>query len=261
MKLAHISLRINFGIRKSSLLAILLFISLVSAKAQQLDYLNSYWYTVQDTSKYPFSHYRIILEDSMRKSVRIFTRDSTLVYQRVEMLSQLKEPFTQTEVWYAEETGQKTSTAEYSERNKRKELTRFYETGEIKSIKITENDELVKENYFSETGEEIPKPEIIQALPKGGIAGWSAYLSQNLVYPEDAKFLDEEGLVYLHFYVTEEGKMEEIEIMNPEENHPSLNKEAFRVVSKYPYSWTPCVENGKVIKSEMRLPIRFKLAD
>ncbi|WP_157963235.1 energy transducer TonB [Algoriphagus litoralis] len=247
--------------RKSSLFVILLFISLVSAKAQQLDYLNSYWYTVQDTSKYPFSHYRITLEDSMRKSVRIFTRDSTLVYQRVEMLPQRKEPMTQTEVWYADETGIKIRSAIYSEKKKRKETTRFYESGQRKSLTITEDGEVLKEIYFSETGQEMPVPEIIQALPKDGIAGWNTYLGQNLVYPEDARFLGKEGLVYLHFFVTEEGKMEEIEIMNPEENHPSLNKEAFRVVSKYPHSWTPCIEDGKVIRSEMRLPIRFKLAD
>ncbi len=261
MKFIPVSMKLNFGIRKAGFLMILLFISLVSINAQQLDYLNSYWYTIQDTSKYPFTHFRISQEDSVRKSVRIFTRDSTLVYLRLEILPQKREPLTKTEVWYAEETGQKTSASEYSEKNKRKESTRFYETGKIKSIKITENDELVKENYFSETGEEIPKPEIVQALPKDGISGWSAYLSKNLVYPEDARFLDEEGLVYLHFFVTEEGKMEEIELMNPEENHPSLNNEALRVVSTYPYLWSPYIENGKAIRSEMRLPIRFKLSD
>lgn len=247
--------------KKAGFLLILLFFSLDSVKAQQLDYLNSYWYTIQDTSKYPFTHFKITLEDSVRKSVRIFTRDSTLVYQRIEILPQKREPLTQTEVWYADETGIKIRSAIYSEKKKRKETTRFYETGERKSLSITEDGEVLKEIYFSETGQEMPGPEIIQALPKDGIAGWSEYLRQNLLYPEDARFLDKEGLVYLHFYVSEEGKMEEIELMNPEENHPSLNKEALRVVSKYPYLWTPSVENGKVIKSEMRLPIRFKLTD
>ena len=261
MKFIPISAKLNFGVRKAGLLLIMLFVFLVSVNAQQLDYLNSYWYTIQDTSKYPFTHFRITQEDSVRKSVRIFTCDSTLVYRRIEILPQKQEPLTETEVWYAKETGQKTLASEYSDKSKRKESIRFYETGKIKSIKITEHDELVKENYFSQTGEEIPKPEIVQALPKGGIAGWSKYLSKNLIYPEDARFLDVEGLVYLHFYVTEEGKMEEIELMNPEENHPSLNKEALRVVSMYPYLWSPSIENGKAIRSEVRLPIRFKLTD
>lgn len=252
---------LTFRWAKKTVFALVVFsFTSLSSSAQRLDFLNSYWYVIQDTSSYPVFYFRITLEDSLQKSVRIFTRDSTLVYQLLEKNTKKRQPWSQTEIWY-NDAGQKSRVALYSDKKKRKESTQYYETGEKKSLIITENQEIVEEIYFSKTGEEILKPQVTQALPKGGIEGWTNYLRQNLVYPEDARFLGKEGLVYLHFYVTEEGKMVEIEIMNPEENHPSLNKEAFRVAASYPHLWSPSKENGEVKKSEIRLPIRFKLTD
>lgn len=248
--------------KKYHFLFLVLFVSssFLPLQAQKLEFLNSYWYSIQDTSKYSYTHYRIIIEDDFQKSVRIFTKDSTLVYQLLEKYAQKKQPMTWTKVWY-DDSGIKTRSEIYTEKKKRKETTQFFKNGERKSFIITQNDQLLEEIYFSEIGEEIPKPQLIQASPVGGIEGWNMYLGKNLIYPEDARFLGEEGTVYLHFYVSEEGKIEDIEIMNPEENHPSLNKEAFRVVSAYPYHWSPSKENGITKKSEARLPIRFKLTD
>lgn len=53
--------------------------------------------------------------------------------------------------------------------------------------------------------------------------------------------------------------MKYIEIMNAEENHFLLSQEAFRDAKAYPYLWTQYKIDGKVDKSKMRLPIRFKL--
>lgn len=149
----------------------------------------------------------------------------------------------------------------FTSKRQREETTKYYDSGLIKSVMITENDKVVEESYFLESGQKIDKPKIDVALPYGGLPGWTDYLRGNLVYPMTARILDKEGVVYLHFYVTEEGKMEEIEVMNPEENHPTLNQEALRVATSYPYLWTPTFENGVAKKSEMRLPIRFKLTD
>ncbi len=233
---------------------------ILSAHSQRLDYLNKYWYPIADISKYSVAYYRITLEDSVRKSVRIISLDSVLVYQRIEMMAQKRQPMTQTEIWY-NDSGKKTTVEVYSAKKNRKETTKYYDSGGKKFLLITENEKVVLESYFSEDGQAIEKPHLVTALPYGGITGWMDYLRQSLVYPHAARILEKEGLIYLHFYVTEEGKMEEIEVMNPEENHPSLCQEALRVASSYPYLWSPSVENGVVKKSEMRLPIRFKLTD
>ncbi len=253
-------MKLNHMGRAVFLLFFFLGTASIDVYSQKLDYLNKYWYPIKDAAVYKYAYFRITLEDSVRKSVRIISADSVLSYQLVEIKDQKQKPLRKTEVWFTAK-GSKSSAIVFTAEKNRKETARYYDSGEPKSVVITENDEVVEETYFSRSGEKIEKPVVVNALPFRGIEGWTDYLRKNLTYPETARMLDQEGLVYLHFYVTEEGKMEEIEVMNPEENHPLLNQEALRVSKAYPHNWTPSLENGVPVKSEMRLPIRFKLSD
>jgi TonB family protein len=241
---------------------IILFISAIGTESysQKLEYLNKYWYPVQDTSIYDIFYHRITIEDSLRKSVRIIYLDSMVSYQRIEIKEKKRQPFTKTEVWY-NDSGNKTMSRSFSSKKEMEETIKYFDSGRIKSKVVKSNGKVIEESYFSESGQKIEPPLFISALPNGGLQSWTEYLRTNLVYPPAARYSGQEGTVYLHFYVNEKGEMEEIEIMNPEENHPTLNREALRVIMSYPYLWTPSYEDGIAKKSEMRLPINFKLTD
>lgn len=243
---------------KRFILILVYFVVNIPAISQKLEYLNKHKYSIVDQNKVKPEFYKITVEDSLQKSVRIFTMDSSLVYQRMEKLKHKKHPFSSVEIWYSN-SSKKEKVVAFSQKKERRESTIYYESGIVKSHIIEENNKLKEEKYFSENGQPIAKPKIETALPNGGLEGWTNYLSQNLIYPETARRLGFEGLVYLIFIVDEEGKMEDIEVMNPEENNYLLNQEALRVAKTYPYLWTPTRINGKVERSVMRLPIRFKL--
>jgi TonB family protein len=105
----------------------------------------------------------------------------------------------------------------------------------------------------------IPKPIIEEASPKGGKKGWNNYLAGSLRYPQVARDAKAVGTVILSFEVTEQGEIENIIVGNSEYIHEALWKEAVRVVKSYPYKWIPQKENGIPVRTEVKLPLRFKL--
>ena len=63
----------------------------------------------------------------------------------------------------------------------------------------------------------------------------------------------------ISFKVTKQGKIIEVEPMNPEQVYPILLEEALRVIKAYPYKWTPGTEYGEIADKRISMPIRFKL--
>lgn len=229
-----------------------------SLQAQTLEYLNKHHYPIYDTNRFTPAFYKITMEDSLSKFTRIFSTDSSLVYQNRSVRPDTLSDFSSTEIWFYE-SGKRKKVSLYRVETDLKELVCYYESGQIESKVSTQGGNVVFEEYFSKTGEPVDKPEIIEAQPKDGITGWNKYLGKNLVYPISARRMGFEGLIYLVFIINEKGEMEEVEIKNPEENHFLLNQEAMRVTKAYPYLWTPMIVNGKPVKSSITLPIRFKL--
>lgn len=85
----------------TSVLAFLLVLGMcLPVHSQKMEYLNKFWYPIQDSSSHKIHFYRITLEDSIKKSVRIISVDSVLSYQRIEINEQKRQPFSKTEVWY-----------------------------------------------------------------------------------------------------------------------------------------------------------------
>jgi TonB family protein len=94
--------------------------------------------------------------------------------------------------------------------------------------------------------------------PAGGMAGWNKYLSENLRYPDDAQEKGIEGTVIVAFVVNTDGAVSDIEILRGIGG--GCDEEVYRIVKGSP-NWTPGMAGGKPVRSRMRLPLRFKLAE
>ncbi|MBV4357395.1 energy transducer TonB [Pinibacter aurantiacus] len=98
------------------------------------------------------------------------------------------------------------------------------------------------------------KVEIESSFP-GGVAGWAAYLNENLHYPKAAIKKNIQGTVVVQFIVDKEGNITDIAaIAGPDE----LRAEAERVMKKSP-KWIPAQQSGRKVKSYKKQPITFRL--
>ena len=93
-------------------------------------------------------------------------------------------------------------------------------------------------------------------IPSGGMAGWSSYLSANLGYPTTARRKGIEGTVIVAFIVNTDGTVSDFELLKGIGG--GCDEEAIRIVKKSP-KWTPGMQDGKAVRTLMRLPINFTL--
>ena len=85
------------------------------------------------------------------------------------------------------------------------------------------------------------------------------YIAENIKYPEDAKANTIEGTVVSKFFVTTDGKIEDVAIVKS--LGYGCDEEVLRVLDKMnnEYTWIPGTQDGKVVKVMFTLPVRFKL--
>jgi TonB family protein len=114
-----------------------------------------------------------------------------------------------------------------------------------------------------ETVQENVGPEevfhIVEEMPdfQGGKQdAFRVYISENLVYPEDAIKNGIEGRVFVQFTVTSDGSVTDAQIVRGA--HPSLDKEALRVVRSSP-RWEPGKQRGEAVNVAFTFPITFVL--
>lgn len=101
------------------------------------------------------------------------------------------------------------------------------------------------------------RAEIMPSFP-GGEKALSAYIENNIQYPESAMDNGTEGTVVLTFAVDETGKVYAPKLVSQKVGD-GLEEEAMRVVSKMP-KWNPGRIKGKNVKTKFTLPIHFVLA-
>lgn len=92
----------------------------------------------------------------------------------------------------------------------------------------------------------------------GGEQACFQWLSENIKYPEDCLKEKVEGRVIVGFVVEKDGSITDVKTWKSP--HPSLSKEAERVVKAMP-KWQPARFNGEVIRSRFMLPIIFRLPE
>jgi TonB family protein len=98
----------------------------------------------------------------------------------------------------------------------------------------------------------------IQPQYPGGNEAMIKFMTENLRYPESARKEGQEGVVYVQFTVTADGKISDVNLKKGVE--ATLDAEAKRVVSMMP-DWIPGQHDGKAVDMEMVLPVNFKLGD
>jgi protein TonB len=85
------------------------------------------------------------------------------------------------------------------------------------------------------------------------------FLAKNINYPSGARNAKAEGTVVIKFMIEADGTPTNFEAANPGPKiHPELFQEAIRVLKLMP-KWIPAEKDGKAARSEMMLPVKFKL--
>lgn len=90
----------------------------------------------------------------------------------------------------------------------------------------------------------------------GGEITLMKYLSENVVYPQEARDQELSGRVLVDFTIDIDGKVIYTKIKKAV--HPLLDKEALRVVSEMP-AWSPGKIRGVNVKVSYVIPVSFKL--
>lgn len=91
----------------------------------------------------------------------------------------------------------------------------------------------------------------------GGDANdFSKWVSENIVYPQDAQDRQVSGKVILQFTVTKEGDVKDVKVLKGVD--PVIDAEAVRVVSASP-KWAPGNQNNIPVAVNYTFPVIFKL--
>jgi bla regulator protein blaR1 len=112
---------------------------------------------------------------------------------------------------------------------------------------VPANNEKIGENDVFSVVEEMPQ------YP-GGTDELIAYLSSNIVYPEEAKNNNTQGKVIVNFVVNKHGEVTNVNVKKGIGS--GCDEEAVRVVSNMP-AWVPGKHKGKTVKVNYELPINF----
>lgn len=99
----------------------------------------------------------------------------------------------------------------------------------------------------------IEFPDVEASFP-GGAAALKQYIRDNVVYPEMAMEMNEQGKVYLSFVVEKDGAITNIKVERGVSS--DLDREAKRVVRSMP-KWVPGETKGKSVRTKCSLPIVF----
>lgn len=114
-------------------------------------------------------------------------------------------------------------------------------------------------NILKENCGTIDATNKVQTIPefaKDGYVGMVKFISVNLRYPQKANENKIEGTVYVKFVVDSLGNSNEFQIVKGIGS--GCDEEAIRLISSMP-TWIPAKKKGVPIKSEVELPVRFKL--
>ncbi|MEP2026993.1 MAG: energy transducer TonB [Reichenbachiella sp.] len=127
-------------------------------------------------------------------------------------------------------------------------------------VEVTE-DMAVEDIEFTLEIEEEEAEEIFMVVeekpePKGGVKAFYQYVADHIKYPQEARYNQVEGRVYVQFVVNSEGKISDVVTIKGIGS--GCDEEAARILSQAP-DWNPGKQRGKPVSVRMVLPITFKL--
>lgn len=94
------------------------------------------------------------------------------------------------------------------------------------------------------------------AFQGGDLETFGEWVQKSLVYPAIAKENGITGKVLIRFVVSEDGKVNEVEVLKGVD--PSLDQEAVRVITSSP-DWAPAKQKDKNVKQQFVIPVIFGL--
>jgi len=100
---------------------------------------------------------------------------------------------------------------------------------------------------------------VVEEIPEfpGGEAARLQYIAGNIQYPQSARAKGIEGIVYVTFVVSKDGKVTKAKVLRGV--YPSLDAEALRVINSMP-DWKPGRQHGKPVNVQFNVPIKFSLS-
>jgi periplasmic protein TonB len=101
---------------------------------------------------------------------------------------------------------------------------------------------------------EVSKPvrDTIPVISDAGITGRRVQPD----YPKRALRMRQEGVVWLHVLIAEDGKRQEIKLYKPSQ-YALLNEAALEAVKKWTFD--PNIVNGRPVQSWVEIPVEFKI--
>lgn len=249
--------------QRSFLLLMLVFLLAIYPKfsdAQETILLNKYKKPIYNTKKYAPAFFMQVTSDSPNRiTEKTYTLDTMLVEEHIFYKNNEDQVTRSVSKEYSTENGILIRTKQYHYPTATLVVTEYHENNSIKMTRKSVNENNLEEFHFNESGDTLDLRLFSDPLPHGGMDGWNEYLAKTISYPLDASQNGYEGTVYISFDLNEKGEMSGWEVMNPEEVYASLAGEALRATKKYPYLWTPRIENGIPASCRMFLPVRFSL--
>ena len=91
----------------------------------------------------------------------------------------------------------------------------------------------------------------------GGKDALIEFLKNNMKYPEAARKKGIEGRVICQFIVDRDGTITDVTVVRSG-GHPSLDKEAVRVIKAMP-KWIPGEKDGQKVRVKYTVPLNFRL--
>lgn len=91
----------------------------------------------------------------------------------------------------------------------------------------------------------------------GGDEAMAKFIQTNIVYPERAREMGEQGVVYVQFVVNTDGSITDVVVIKSVSE--SLDAESIRVIKLMP-NWSPGMQKGKAVRVRYTLPINFSIA-
>jgi protein TonB len=117
-----------------------------------------------------------------------------------------------------------------------------------------------------ETGPAVVEPvieaplTIVEQMPTfpGGEVEMMKYIQRNVQYPQVEKEAGISGTCYVTFVVEKDGNITDVKVLRGVSGGPGCDKEALRVVKSMP-NWKPGKQNGREVRVQFNLPIKFTL--
>ena len=148
----------------------------------------------------------------------------------------------------------------------KEEIAIMEETQDTKAAQETQegNEDFVQDIQEEKKVVVVEEPDVIETVVDeeasfpGGAGALNAFLSKNVVYPPTAIEEELQGTCWVGFVVDKSGNISNVAVLRGVNGCPECDKEAIRVVKLVP-KWTPAKKNGKSVKSNYRVPIKYVL--